>query len=128
MRKLARKEKPLCCPVFIDAPTGENEAANRGNEAREERVERKRSDEQTVGELHDAREHHVDQIGVDEFQLPRRAALVLIVEFAQNADDLSQLAHCGRERSETKQTRREEIVFFFLSVCICVVLRTKNFR
>lgn len=64
--------------------TAQNEAADRRNEAGQERVERETADQTAVQELGDAGQHDVEQIRIDDFQLLGRVVLVLMVELVQH--------------------------------------------
>lgn len=64
--------------------TSEDEAADGGNESRQERVEGECADEHTISELQNSSQQNVHQIRVDQFKLLRRVVLVLIVELRQH--------------------------------------------
>lgn len=63
------------------ALTSEHKAADCGNEAAEEGVEREGADEAAVHELDDGSQEHVQEVRVDDFQLLGSFRCVLLIQF-----------------------------------------------
>lgn len=68
--------------------TSQNERGNATNKARQKRVEGEGANETAIGELDNARQEYVAQVGVDELQSTRSTASVLRVKAAEDLEQI----------------------------------------
>lgn len=83
----------LVLGVHLDAQAhAQDEAGHGGDEAREEGVERERAHQSAVGELEDAGEKDVHQVGIDRLQSLRGGLVVLHQKGLCNLDRAGHVA------------------------------------
>lgn len=120
-------ELGLVLLIHLNSERGaQHERGDRRYEAGQERIEWECTDEQTVGELDDAGQQNVEQVGIDDLQIARCSRQVIPVEFV---DDIRQFSHFDLRFESTffaKAAASLQIVMLFRRAELCAQLRKRQ--